>query len=136
VNRPSYNTIESHRRALWDSLPTRVFINLDRLESIRSGFARVMVKLREATPSLPLDETQVGELPFGRLLLMTCGGVAVAYRIDAPKCLVGTGPNYATLAIGKPSPTDTRVLFVDGTLVVVGGDRSMAAALTMRRWIK
>jgi hypothetical protein len=107
------------------------------METFRTQTTMVMVKIREALPSLPIDETSVGELPFGSLRLMTCAGMAVSYRIDSPRCrVVNVGANYAALALRDEGITEARVVFNDGTLLVMAGTASMVASIPSRRWIR
>lgn len=125
------------RRSLWDSLPIYSFIELSRMETFHSNQTQVVVKLSRGVASLSIEESQVGELPFGKMWLMTSRGLAVAYRIDAPRCkTICIGPNYAALALGVPNIVDQRVIFNDGKFVVIGGGSSLVASIVSRRWMR
>ena len=124
------------RRTLWDSLPTKVFIDLAELESFRSNHTSVLLKIRNGLSSMPLSAKMLGALPFGRLALITCGDVPIAYEIDAPNCKKMVGRNYAALLLRGTPPVEIRRLFIDGTLIVLGDDTAMVATTPTNHWIK
>jgi len=127
-----------HRRRLWDSLPNNMFIDLANLESFREGHTSFLLKLCNSIPSMKLDHQRIGELPFGALSLITCGGLPIAYSLKAPTCSVNSGRNYVALLLRNKPPAEMRRIFVDGKLVIIGDDTALVVVVSnaQRRWLK
>ncbi len=118
---------------LWDSLPEMMFIDLSRLESFRSGHSSLLVKMRPSVTTMPLVRQPIGELPFGKLWLMTTSDIPVAYLLDVPRCPMFVGRNYASVMLRGRPHVDPRRILVDGKLVIFGDDAAMTAIVATRR---
>jgi hypothetical protein len=124
----------SYRRRLVDSLPLDTFVDLAKMDTIHS-LTEILLLSATTTAEIPLEFRPVGDLPFGSIDLITCGGLPCGYVIGVPRCSRIIGRNYASLIRRNPIDAEVSQLFVDGKLVVVGNDSAMVATIATRRWI-
>ena len=126
------------RRTLWESLPEMTFINLSATESFKARHPLLLVRTRKSVAALPLIFVPLGQLPFGQLSAVTCGGVPVAYGLSLPSCRIDIYRNCVAVNLRQtvPEPASIRRLFNDGTMLVHGCDTALVATLVTRRWLK
>lgn len=131
---PHYFVAGDFRRELYDSLPNNEFLRLDALESLELPTTTVLFKTKPALPSVDLCESPLGKLPFGELSAITCAGLAVAYRLTAPRCTVRVGTNFAAIS-RRPSPSsEVSSYFVDRSIAVMGNSEALLALCPVLRW--
>lgn len=121
-------------RSLFDSLPINNFVDLSKLESFHSRYTTLLLMLRTSIPTLPITFQLASELPFGRLQLVNCGGIAMGYLLSAPRCNKKVGRNYAFVSRSEHTDKQER-LFVDGKLCIVGNEFSMLATIQPKYWL-
>ena len=123
-----------HRREMFDSLPSQVFLRLDELESLGLTGVSVVYKTKQSLPSQPLEERALSPLPFGILNAVTCAGLVVAYLLEMPPCTVTVGANYAAFSRRSSPDTSAPTLFIDSSLAVLGNSQALLAISPRITW--
>lgn len=127
--------VNSPQRRLWDSLPAGEFLRIDELSSFGLSHSTVLLKIKPSLESLPLGETQLGDLPFGVMHAITCASLVVAYQVTVPTChVVSVGTNFAAFGRKLHPALDVQTYVVDKRIAVVGNPDAMLVVSSRIYW--
>ena len=122
-----------HRRLL-DSLPLRTFIDLSKMVSFNNS--NILLMTMETVPQVELTFQMIGELPFGNLELVLCGGIAHGYVLSSNlKCKRIVGRNYVSMIRKHSIDPDFQRVFIDRNLIIHANDSAMVAVVATKVWI-
>ena len=125
---------KTHLRRLLDSFPPKTFIDLAQFDSFHAS-ASILVLTAPTIPEVNIAFREVGQLPFGTLNLITCGGITTGYVLNVPGCKCNVGRNYASAIRRKAFNPEAEKLFLDGGIIILGNDSFLVAVIPTKIWI-
>jgi len=125
----------SPQRKLLDSLPLSTFIDLSKMVSFNGQNPDILLMIAKSVPNVEIKFQPIGELPFGSMELMLCGGIPCGYVISTLKCIRKVGRNYVALIRRKPIDQDIQRIFIDHNLSILGNDSAIVAVVATKLWI-
>ena len=128
----SFNALQ---RKLLDSLPLYTFIDLSKMISFPERSSDILLMVVKTVPNVAISFQAIGELPFGSMELMLCGGISCGYVISAAKCMRIVGRNYVALIRRNLGNQDIQRLFIDHNLSILGNDSAIVAVVLTKLWI-
>jgi hypothetical protein len=126
------------QRTLFDSLPCKAFVRMDEMRTFELRHTEVAYKTRQSIASISVESNDLLDLPFGRVVALTCGTINVGYRIIVPACYkVSVKSNFAALQRRKSvSHEDVKRYLANADMFVMGNTDAILAVCPSDRWVR